>query len=112
MDGSHFIDIKRNAFVTTELAEELELLSDIQQDQLAKILKLLDYSGLDCECGCRGRRHIPHMKEVVNWWDEYGLKNWETDDFKPILKQLFLKLATVPEREQAVYLFGSIYDWY
>jgi hypothetical protein len=111
MDGSHvFQEIKRYSFVTTELAEELELLSDIQQDQLAKILKLLDY--VNCECGCRGRRHIPHMKEVANWWDEYGVKNWETDDVKPILDQLFCKLAKVPEREQAVYLFGSIYDRY
>jgi hypothetical protein len=75
MDGSHFTqEIKRNAFVVSELAEELENLSDIQQDALATILKLLDFSCLDCTCGCRGRRHIPRMKAVIDWWDECGIK--------------------------------------
>jgi hypothetical protein len=45
------------------------------------------------------------MREIVEWWEEYGIRNWETDDVRPLFRELMLKLCQLPTEEEQIYLF-------
>jgi nuclear transport factor 2 (NTF2) superfamily protein len=47
----------------------------------------------------------PQMREIVDWWKEYGIRNWETDDVHPMFRELMSKISELPTDEEEQYLF-------
>ena len=50
------------------------------------------------------------MQEIVNWWEEYGIKNWETDDVRPLFDELLFKVFQLPTYEEGRYLLNYLAD--
>jgi hypothetical protein len=47
----------------------------------------------------------PQMREIVDWWKVYGIRNWETDDVQPLWRELMFKLGQLPTAEEMLYCF-------
>jgi nuclear transport factor 2 (NTF2) superfamily protein len=47
----------------------------------------------------------PQVREIVDWWKEYGIRNWETDDVHPMFRELMSKISELPTDEEEQYLF-------
>jgi hypothetical protein len=47
----------------------------------------------------------PQMGDIVDWWDEYGIRIWETDDVQPLWRELMCGLSQLPTQEEQTYLF-------
>jgi hypothetical protein len=48
------------------------------------------------------------MQEVVDWWDQYGIRNWERDDVDTLFKELLCRLDKLPTHEEWLYLFNYL----
>jgi hypothetical protein len=48
------------------------------------------------------------MQEIVNWWDQYGIRKWEIDDVDPLFKELLVRLDKLPTQEEWLYLFNYL----
>jgi hypothetical protein len=43
----------------------------------------------------------PKMREIVDWWKEYGIRNWETDDVRPLWSGLMCRLDKLPTHDKS-----------
>jgi hypothetical protein len=60
------------------------------------------------ESGKKGKAMLTaQMQEIVDWWKQYGIRNWETDDVEP-LKELLFRLDNLPTQEEWLYLFNYL----
>jgi nuclear transport factor 2 (NTF2) superfamily protein len=50
------------------------------------------------------------MREIVDWWKEYGIRNWETDDNRILFDELLRKIYDLPARDEKRYILDYLID--